>query len=209
MSNIAITTGAASQEYSTQETKQTSIFKGFSQILDEMSESGEISFDESELDQTGTMLKGTQIILPTMANIEKLASGMEEIMDNIYKENGFPEDPPVELTYSYSENKVKVVGDREDAQEIEDAINSDPDKAEYVRSFLALSSHAAAIQEPIEFQEEYRNSNNPDAVVAKYAHLFDDNRKYPEVSYMYGSESSLLSDGQIFSREYLELSFGY
>jgi len=174
-------------------------FISFNSIIEEMSESGEISFEESDLDQTGMELLGHQIILPTMKNVATLASGMEDIMDGLFAENGLPKDPPVELEYSYAENKVKVSGDRDDIAEIEELINADPEIKEYTRSFLAISSTAMAIQESLEFQEEYRNSNNPEAIVAKYSYLFNDNRKYAEASYMYGTDSALLADGVVYS----------
>lgn len=174
----------------------------FDQAIEEMSENGEISFDRSDLDSTGTELMGTKIILPTMANVQTLTNGMNDIMNDLYAKHGLEKDPPVELSYSYAENKVKVSGNRDDAAEIEELINSDPETKEYTRTYLAISETAMAIQESIEFQEEYRNSNNPEAVVAKYSYLFDQNRHHAEATYMFGSEPSLLSDGVVYTDLY-------
>jgi hypothetical protein len=177
-------------------------YVSFDDALAEMSENGEISFDKSDLDTTKTGLLNSELILPSMANVAKLTEGMNELMDNLYKENGISKNPPVELSYSYADNKVKVIGNREDAAEIEELINSDPEMKEYTRTYLAISETAMAIQESIKFQEEYRNSNNPEAVVAKYAYLFNDNKVNAKASYMYGSEPALLSDGQVYSELY-------
>ena len=177
-------------------------YVSFDDAIEEMSENGELSFDKSDLDSLETGLLGCELILPTMANVEKLSAGMNELMDNLYKDNGIPQDPPVELKYSYSENKVKVVGDREDAAEIEDLINSDPEMKEYTRTYLALAETAMAIQESIEFQDEYRNSSNPESVIAKYADLFDQDKKNKEASHMYGSAPALLADGMVYTELY-------
>jgi len=179
--------------------KSTGKTQDFYSILTEYSDSGDISIDESDLDAYETKGIEGRLILPSMKNVSILSKGLTELLHDLFQKNGLPEDPPVELKYSYSENKVTVYGGREDSEEIEDLINSDPDLKEYTRTFLAISSHAAAIQESIEFQEEYRRSSDPEAVVRKYSHLFNDSRKYPEVSFMFGSEPSLLADGKIYS----------
>lgn len=190
----SITPSAQKQETGVQNTGKV---KDFYQILSEMSDSGEVSFSESDLDRTETKLFGSGLILPSMKNVSILADGLNDLMNDLYRDNGLAQDPPVELKYSYAENRVKVTGGRADADKIEELINADPDLKEYTRSFLAISSHAAAIQESMEFQEEYRNSNGSDEVIRKYSYLFDDNRKTPEISYMFGSEPGLLADGQV------------
>ncbi|PLX70277.1 MAG: hypothetical protein C0602_05550 [Denitrovibrio sp.] len=174
----------------------------FYNILKELSDSGEISIEESDLNMAETKLFESRLILPTMENVSLLAIGLDEQLDSLFDKNGIPKDPPVELKYSFSQNNVTVYGNREDADEIENLINADSDLKEYVRTFLAISSHATAMQESLEFQEEYRRSNGADEIIRKYSYLFNDDRKLPEVSYMYGSESALLSGGKLFSYDF-------
>ena len=176
--------------------------RDFYKILGEMSESGDVDFQKSDLDTAKIDLFNSKLLLPSMKNVAMLAEGLNSLLSDLYSENGLPSDPPVELKYSEAENRIKVYGNRNDTQRIEELINEDADLKEYARSFLAISSHAAGIQESLEFQEEYRRSNGSDAVIRKYSHLFGDNRKSPEVSYMFGSTPGLLADGQLFSIAY-------
>jgi hypothetical protein len=188
------------------ELKNSEPTKSFQQILFELHQNGEISFDESDLDQGLLSIKGSRLILPTAENVAALSDGLQSILDSLFAENGLSKNPPIEINYSYSTNKVEVTGDRSDTAEIASLINSNSEIKEYVRSFLAISGHFVNIQESLKFQQEYMASENPQAVADKYAYLFDESRKLKEVSVLYGEATALLADGKLAS-EFVNFSF--
>lgn len=148
---------------------------------------------------TGLGFLGEKLLLPNAQTLGELSSGLKNSLDELFSENGISNDPPVELAYNYNTNEVEVSGDRDDTDQISQLINNDPELKEQTRTLLAIASHYAAMQESFQFTKEYMNSDNPEAVVAKYSDLFDGTRKYPEVSYLFGAESALQSDGEAMS----------
>jgi len=153
-----------------------------------------------------------ELVLPSMENLEKISDRLSYIMDVAYAREGIPAAPPVELRYSYSKNEIIVKGDREDIDKISELVNGNDDLKEAIRSTMAISSHVVAIQESLQFQQEYMNSSDPERVVSKYSHLFNDNRKYPESGLRYGSSLEVLSGsskvyetGSGSSGEYVEI----
>lgn len=134
----------------------------------------------------GSLFELEEITLPTPENLMEKTSQLYERLDSFFEKNGIQKDPPINIDYSYSSNKVEITSTREDAEEIEKLINEDPELKEEVRSVLAMASHVIAISESVTFQEEYRNSSNPEAVVGKYSHLFNGSQRTHECSLNYG-----------------------
>lgn len=150
-------------------------------------------------DEEGLEMVSYGLILPNRSNMEELTSRLEDSLSDFMREHGISNDPPVEITYDYNSNKVKVTGEGANAAELEEAINADEVMKEDVRTVNAIASHYVALAESIEFHYEYLNSDDPEAVVRKYSHLFNDNRSYPVPSLRFGSDGlTLLADGKPF-----------
>jgi len=177
--------------------KETEYGSNFQKALDEFMNTDDLnSFSAKGIeDPSGTFLD-QELILPSMENLEELNSRLKYLLDIVYARNDIPSNPPVELDYDYSKNEVTVKGDRDDLDEISGLINENADLKEAVRTTLAIGSHVVAMADSLKFQEEYRNSSNPEAVVDKYSWLFNDNRKMPHASIIYCDSISILSDGK-------------
>ncbi len=138
---------------------------------------GDQEFDTMMLGNGPALLTQTPLMLPTMKNVHALSAALNSDLREAFREAGIAMQPPIDLRVDYNTNRIVVSGDRPDAAAIEDKLNSDPKLAEEVRTTIAISSHALGVQESLAFQREYRNSDDSNAIVAKYRHVFGESNK--------------------------------
>ena len=118
------------------------------------------------------LLARNALLLPTTQNVQRLSAALGRDLAAAFREVGIPTRPAIEIQVDGATGHINVSADRPDAAQIEDRLNSDPVLAEKIRTTLAVSSHAQGMQRSLEFQREYLNSDNPEAVVAEYSDLF-------------------------------------
>ncbi len=143
-------------------------------------------------------LDSVPLILPTLENLYEMKSQLNEKLADLLYASGIESDPPFDINIDYSTNRIEVSGDRGDIEEIEQILNDNPEINSMIHTVLAIGSHVINFEESLAFQEEYLESNNPESVVAKYSHLFDDNRKMHSFSLRFDGELQALSDGRVW-----------
>ncbi|MFO7448460.1 MAG: hypothetical protein R6W90_19030 [Ignavibacteriaceae bacterium] len=114
----------------------------------------------------------SSLIIPTYDDIKELSVDLKQKIGKKLRESGIKTDLPVDIKVNVRTLEVEVTGDRADLQEIKDILNNDEDIKEKLFSLNAFTEFLAALPDHLAFQDEYRVSNNPEAVVNKYAHLF-------------------------------------
>lgn len=144
------------------------------------------SYDSVELSSQGQLKEiSSSIILPTMENVRELSAEVETMLGNIFRENGISNDPPVALSMNF-DGVITVENGHPDSERIEDVLNADSEFTYLYHTLEAISSHARAIQESLQFQAEYRASGGSPYVIAKYSHLFG--KQPPQtITMQYGS----------------------
>ena len=143
-------------------------------------------------------LDSVPLILPTLENLYEMESQLNEKLLDLLNASGIESDPPFNINMDYSNNKVEVSGDRADIEEIERILNDNPEFKSMLHTALAIGSHVINIEESLAFQKEYLESDNPESVIAKYSHLFDDNRKMHSFSFRFDGELQALCDGKVW-----------
>lgn len=150
--------------------------------------------DSVTVSSVGELLSKATLLLPTMENVRKLAAELSDHMGTFFRENGIPTEPPVEFGMDYTTGKVTVTGERSDLDRIEKLVNECPGLCSQVHRLVALSSHAYSLPEHLAFQAEYRASSNPEAVVAKYSHLFGRQQSH-EFTVRFDGAAEMFVDG--------------
>ncbi|ADD67113.1 hypothetical protein Dacet_0313 [Denitrovibrio acetiphilus DSM 12809] len=201
--------------------------KSFSNNISNYSRSGEISLNNegqraadksavfesllTEMMQEGNTqisVKQVQITGPRLAdrdgaddydNLKELCERLGYMLDLLFIRNGIPKDPPVEIGFSYTSTEIQIKGDRDDIEELTRLISEDPDIVDQINNVLTLAGSLINIAESLRFQSEYRTSDDPEAIVSKYSHLFEDGREVHKAILSYGDGLSLVSDGNIYS----------
>lgn len=138
------------------------------------------------------------IKLPSLETVRELSAELSGELGTLFRRLGIPSQPPVDIRFDYTTNEVKVTGDRTDTARIEKLLNNSENLKEQIRTLSAISSHAYRIQESIAFQQEYRASSNPRAVVAKYSYLFNSNR-HVSVGLRYGGGVDVVVNGRVWN----------
>jgi len=136
------------------------------------------------------------LILPSFAAVARLSSELESRLSQRFAEHGLPNEPAVAFSVD-PYGGIHLSGERDDLHQIEALVASDPDLQRSIRDLNAISSHVHAIhsQGHLQFQEEYRASRNPEAVVAKYWHLFTEQRP-ADIRVTFGATGvDVLADG--------------
>lgn len=123
---------------------------------------------------TGGSLLGTAtLILPTRAAVQALAAELAESLSARFAAAGIAEDPPVTITVDDT-GGIHVAGDRDDLAAVRSLIDSDEGLQRRIRDTNAIASHAQAMnaERTLAFQQAYRASSDPAAVVAQFADVF-------------------------------------
>ena len=138
------------------------------------------------------------LILPTKENVCKLSATLSQDLAGFLGEMGVSANPPVEFTVD-SLGEIRINGDRPDKDRILQAVKGNEKIAQEIRNVTAIASHAAAIAESLKFQEEYRASNDPESIVARYSHLFSPTQRYHQISLAYDRIAiNVLTDGKVW-----------
>lgn len=162
---------------------------------------------EAEISTTGMMINQLQdrnlntssLISPSLENLKRLTSELNPKLNEFASKYNIATDPPLEFQIEPS-GKLSLRGDRADEETILQQLAANPQLERAVRNTTAIASHAftLAVEKHMEFQQEYRASNNPAAVVAKYSELFGP-RKEHDVALRFGNGGvSILGDGQVW-----------
>ncbi|MFA6243478.1 MAG: hypothetical protein WC655_21235 [Candidatus Hydrogenedentales bacterium] len=144
----------------------------FANSLTQMLSNSESNLDTVEISNVGSLLASQPLLLPTNKNVQALSAGLASKLGGFFRENGIEKDPPITIEVDNNTGAISVSGDRDDTGRIAELINEDPELSKQIRTLNAISSHAYEIPKHLAFQEEYRNSDSPEDVVAKYSSLF-------------------------------------
>jgi hypothetical protein len=134
-----------------------------------------------------------------MENVRKLSAALGKELGSFFRENGISGEPPAEFVMDGA-GQLTVKGDRSDRERIAELVNADPELARRIRTLITISSHAYSLPEHLRFQAEYRASDNPEAVVAKYNHLFGRRESHAFSVRFDGERADVLSDGKVWIR---------
>ncbi|MEN6439022.1 MAG: hypothetical protein ABFD97_10610 [Syntrophobacter sp.] len=134
--------------------------------------SGKAGPDTISISAKSRLLSMNDLLLPTAATVQALSATLSQDLKALLAGAGIGTEPPVEIDVDDRTMEIAVKGDRPDKEKIEALIDSDEKIKNEIRTLAAISSHAAAMARPIEFQKAYLASTNPESIVAKYADLF-------------------------------------
>jgi hypothetical protein len=162
---------------------------------------------EAEISTTGLLinrlndrnLNTSSLIAPSLENLKRLTSELSPKLQEFTNKYNISAEPPLEFQIEPS-GKLTLRGDRSDKEAILKQLAANPELERAVRNTTAIASHAftLAVERHYEFQQEYRASNNPATVVAKYSELFGP-RKDHDIALRYSSNGvSILGDGQVW-----------
>lgn len=124
------------------------------------------------------------LLVPSPASIAKLAQYAGEMLGAKLDEAGIPRQPPFELVIEDMNSRhVTVKGERADAKDIEDLINSDKQMQMAVRNPYVMARDLPAweriVKETLDFQREYAAAASGaelNAVLERWAHLLNGNQ---------------------------------
>ncbi|PLX70276.1 MAG: hypothetical protein C0602_05545 [Denitrovibrio sp.] len=179
--------------------KSGALTESFHTQLAELMRQENTQISVKQVQITGTKLSNEPLMLPNQASLKELSERLDYMLDLLFVRNDIPKDPPVEMQYSYTRTEIIIKGDRDDIDKIANLINEDEDISDLARTTLAIASHVINMAESLRFQKEYRDSEEPQEVVEKFAYLFDEERHYHHASIKYGDGLDILSDGKNYS----------
>jgi hypothetical protein len=137
------------------------------------------------------------LLLPNAENLKALTAHAEERFNKLLEKYNIPH-APEEITYN-SEGKIILPADYPYSKELKQALNENEGIDRELRTLHALTSHYTELQKSFAFHEEFIKTETraeADAIVAKYSHLFDDNRRYSKTALSFSEDGiKLLSDG--------------
>lgn len=138
------------------------------------------------------------LLLPTERNVRALSADLAKKLSTFFRDAGITAESPVEFSINENTGEIRVKSDRPDAKHIEDLLNQDADLRRLVQTLTALSSHAYELPLHLKFQDEYRASDNPQAVVDKYAFLFGPRIRHQFSFRFDGSAVGVLADNRMW-----------
>lgn len=144
-------------------------------------------------------LNTSSLISPSLENLQRLTNELSPLLGEFTDKYNIATEPPLKFQIEPS-GKLSLRGDRADEDGILQQLAANPQLERAVRNTTAIASHAftLAVVRHYEFQQEYRASNNPAAVVAKYSELFGPAKNH-DVSLRYGSDGvSIIGDQQVW-----------
>lgn len=171
----------------------------FKSLLSDMMQSGNTQISVSRVEVTGTAYSDNTDMLFGDGSLSELSDRLKYLLDRLFIKNGIPVNPPVEVSYSYTETRVMIKGDREDIQKISDLINADDDLVSKIKNVMELAGSIVNMAESMQLQSEYRGSADPDSILDDYAHLFDEDRDSHTAALCYSKSLSFLSDGKEYN----------
>ena len=178
-------------------TGMTDILAGNASTTDFAAQSG--GYDSVQVSGKGKLLANANLLLPTLANVRKLRDDISGKLGDFFRSNGISGQPPVSFGIDSATGKLTVSGDRSDIDDISTLIGNNEELSEDVRTLVALSSHASAMQESLRFQKEYLESGDPEKVVAKYYSFFGSRQPDTTALSFDGTDLSILVNGREWS----------
>jgi hypothetical protein len=145
---------------------------------------------------SASSLASQSLLMPTEENVQELSARLADKMNSLLKKSGIRSTPPIEISVDANTGKIKVNSDRADAKTIEAVLNANKEVKQLAQTVNALSSHTYDLNEQLQFQKEYRASNNVEAVIAKYASLFGTQKTHTFSMRLDGSRMQVLADGK-------------
>ncbi len=156
-------------------------------------------YDTVRLSGKGKLLANAALLLPTFANVREMKDYISGRLGVFFRSNGISGQPPVSFGIDSATGKLTVTSNRSDIGNISTLLGKDEVLSEDIRSLVALSSHASAMQESLRFQKEYLESSDPEKVVAKYYGLFGSRQPDTTALSFDGTGLSILVNGREWS----------
>lgn len=140
------------------------------------------------------------LMLPSPANIQALSDYVSKKMPAFLAANGIPS-PPASIEYD-TRGEIQLPADYPYGEQFKAALANEPALARSMQTAAALTSHYVEIQKAVPFQEEYAAASSAaevDAVLAKYAWLFNDNRPTAQIALQFSADGTmqLSADGEM------------
>lgn len=117
------------------------------------------------------------LLAPTPNNIAALSKHVSAAMPQFLAANGIPS-PPASITYD-NYGQMQLPAEYPYAAQFKDALANNPAMSNELRTVSALGFSRNELSKSIPFQQEYAAAGtaaDAQAVTAKYAHLFSNNR---------------------------------
>jgi hypothetical protein len=120
--------------------------------------------------KVGSPLLLGKLILPTLQNVQQLASALGQKLAARLSAAGLPKTPAISMSVDDT-GGVRVCGDRADLAAIELAVSADAGLQRLIRATSAIASQVDEIENGgrLEFQRAYRLSSDTQEIVAQYA----------------------------------------
>ncbi len=137
-------------------------------------------------------LEDVPILLPNADNIVALTEHASARFKDMLKEYGIP-DAPAQITFGY-DGKMLLPTDYAYTDELMQAFEKTPGLESEMSTINALTSHYVGMQKSASFGEEYARATTQiaaDAILDKYAHLFQDNGNYSYIALTFSDEGDL------------------
>jgi hypothetical protein len=136
------------------------------------------------------------LLLPTQNNIKAMTRHISSAFPQFLAQNNIPS-APSSITYD-SKGQIQLPSDYAYASELKQALANNPTMERELKTVYALSSHFVEMEKSYQFHQEYAaaTQTKTEAVVAKYGHLFGDNRQYSTIALRFseGGDMSIISD---------------
>lgn len=140
----------------------------------------------------GANLDTLPLLAPSPQNIKALSNFISEQMPGFLADHGIPT-PPASISYD-SRGQIQLPANYPHAAEFKQALQDSPVMDRALRTTSALTSAMVGMQRSMPFQEEYAAATSQaeiDAVVAKYQHLFSNQRQYDSIDLNFTAEGAL------------------
>ncbi|VUD62431.1 hypothetical protein TDB9533_03039 [Thalassocella blandensis] len=137
-------------------------------------------------------LDSIPLLLPTGENVKNLQAHISKVFPNFLQQHNIPE-APATIKFN-NEGQLVLPKDYPYAEELKAALADSPNMMRVLQTANALASHVAALQDSIAFNEAYSKTTTQaemDAIINQYRHLFNDNRKMPEMALQFSSTGEL------------------
>lgn len=170
----------------------------FVERFSRVSPGGVERFDVADFSSAAGLLS-EPLLLPSERNVKELSADLSAKLTDVFYRSGISPQPYVEFKVDVDTGLIMVKGDCHDAQEIERAINSDPEMKRLFQTINAISTHAYEIPKHLKFQREYLASHDPEQVVAKYASLFGRQSGHDFSLAFDGNCIRMLVDGRVWT----------
>lgn len=147
----------------------------------------------------GVDLDSVPLLMPSQKNVEALVRHISTNMRGFLSANGIPA-APASIRYDNA-GQLQLPADYPYAEAFEQALADNPVMARELSTVAALSSSLVEMNKSLAFHTEYAaatSSAEVNAVIAKYSHLFANNRHVDSIALNFTGEGvlSITHDGK-------------